>query len=92
MRRRLILVWRLNRTLEVSLVVAGGAVLALALALGGLGSASASQSGIALDAAAHATATPAGDGDTLSLVPSIAGGKWGRRFRLPTPGARGEAR
>jgi len=58
MRRRLILVWRLNRTLEVSLVVAGGAVLALALALGGLGSASASQSGIALDAAAHATATP----------------------------------
>ena len=37
-------------------------------------------------------ATPAGDADTLSLVPSIAGGRWGRRFRLPTPGARGGLR
>ena len=37
-------------------------------------------------------ATPAAEGDTLSLVPSIAGGRWGRRFRLPTPGARGGLR
>jgi adenylyltransferase/sulfurtransferase len=36
--------------------------------------------------------TPAAEGDTISLVPSIAGGRWGRRFRLPTPGARGGLR
>jgi len=57
-RRRIVLVWRLNRTIEVSLVVAAGAALAVALAFGGLGARGASQSGIPLDAAAHATPTP----------------------------------
>jgi hypothetical protein len=57
-RRRVVLVWRLNRTLEVSLVVAGGAAVALALAFGGLGARGASQFGIPLDTAAHATPTP----------------------------------
>ncbi len=57
-RRRIVLAWRLNRTLEVSLVVAGGAALAVALAFGGLGAHGASQSGIPLDTAAHATPTP----------------------------------
>jgi hypothetical protein len=58
LRRRIALTWRLNRTLEVSLVVAGGAALAVALAFGGLGARAASQSGIPLDTAAHATPTP----------------------------------
>ena len=58
LRRRIGFGWRLNRTLEVSLVVAGGAALAVALAFGGLGAHGASQSGIPLDAAAHATPTP----------------------------------
>jgi hypothetical protein len=58
LRRRIVLAWRLNRTLEVSLVVAGGAALAVAVAFGGLGARGASQSGIPLDAAAHATPTP----------------------------------
>ncbi len=57
LRRRIVLAWRLNRTLEVSLVVAGGTALAVALAFGGLGAHGASQSGIPLDAAAHATPT-----------------------------------
>jgi hypothetical protein len=58
LRRRIVLAWRLNRTLEVSFVVAGGAALAVAVAFGGLGARGASQSGIPLDAAAHATPTP----------------------------------
>ena len=58
LRRRIGFGWRLNRTLEVSLAVAGGAALAVALAFGGLGAHGASQSGIPLDAAAHATPTP----------------------------------
>ena len=58
LRRRMVFTWRLNRTLQVSLVVAGGAALAVALAFGGLGARGAAQSGIPLDAAAHATATP----------------------------------
>jgi NADH:ubiquinone oxidoreductase subunit 2 (subunit N) len=56
--RRLAVAWRLNRTLEVSLVVAIGTALAAALALGGLGANRASQFGIRLDRAAHATPTP----------------------------------
>ena len=56
--RRLAVAWRLNRTLEVSLVVAVGTALAAALALGGLGANRASQFGIRLDTAAHATPTP----------------------------------
>ncbi len=66
-RRRIVLAWRLNRTLEVSLVVAGGAALAVALAFGGLGAHGASQSGIPLDTAAHATPTP-----TPTPVPTVA--------------------
>jgi hypothetical protein len=58
LRRRMVFTLRLNRTLEVSLVVAGGAALAVALAFGGLGARGAAQSGIPLDAAAHATPTP----------------------------------
>lgn len=58
LRRRMAFTWRLNRTLQVSLVVAGGAALAVALAFGGLGARGAAQSGIPLDAAAHATPTP----------------------------------
>jgi len=45
LRRRMAFAWRLNRTLEVSLVVVGGAALAVALAFGGLGARAASQSG-----------------------------------------------
>ena len=55
---RLAATWRLNRTLEVSLVVIAGTVLAAILAFGGFGAKSASQSGIPLDNAAHATSTP----------------------------------
>ena len=58
LRRRIGFGWRLNRTLEVNLVVAVGAALALAVAFGGLGVRGAAQSGIPLDAAAHATPTP----------------------------------
>ena len=57
-RRHVVLAWRLNRTLQMSLVVAVGAALALAVAFGGLGVRGAAQSGIPLDAAAHATPTP----------------------------------
>jgi hypothetical protein len=56
--RRVVVAWRLNRTLEVSLVVACGAALAVAVAFGGFGTRGAAQSGIPLDAAAHATPTP----------------------------------
>jgi multicomponent Na+:H+ antiporter subunit D len=54
-RGRIVLAWRLNRTLEMSLVLGCGAALALALAFGGFGARSASESGIPLDGAAHAT-------------------------------------
>ena len=56
-RRKLALTWRLNRTLEVSLLVVGGATLAVALAFGGFGASNASRFGIPLDTAAHATPT-----------------------------------
>jgi formate hydrogenlyase subunit 3/multisubunit Na+/H+ antiporter MnhD subunit len=56
-RRKLALTWRLNRTLEVSLLVVGGAALAVALAFGGFGASNASKFGIPLDTAAHATPT-----------------------------------
>ncbi|MGA2512568.1 MAG: proton-conducting transporter membrane subunit [Candidatus Limnocylindrales bacterium] len=58
LRHELALTWRLNRTLEVSLVMALAAGIAVALALGRLGAADASQFGIPLDTAAHATPTP----------------------------------
>jgi NADH:ubiquinone oxidoreductase subunit 2 (subunit N) len=54
----LVATWRLNRTLEVSLLVIAGTVLAAVVALGGFGANGASQSGIPMDIAAHATATP----------------------------------
>ena len=54
----LVATWRLNRTLELSLLVIAGTVLAAVLALGGFGVNGASRSGIPLDIAAHATATP----------------------------------
>ena len=50
--------WRLNRTLEVSLLVIAGTVLAAVVALGGFGVNGATRSGIPMDIAAHATATP----------------------------------
>ena len=65
LRRRMAFTLRLNRTLEASLVVAGGSALAVALAFGGLGARGAAQSGIPLDTAAHATPTP-------SPVPTVA--------------------
>jgi hypothetical protein len=67
-RRHIVLAWRLNRTLEVSLVVAIGAALAVAVALGGLGVRGAAQSGIPLDAAAHATPTPTPE-PTVAVTP-----------------------
>jgi hypothetical protein len=76
LRRHIVLAWRLNRTLEVSFVVAAGAALAVAVAFGGLGARGASQSGIPLDAAAHATPTP-------SPVPTVA--------PTPTPTPSGSA-
>jgi formate hydrogenlyase subunit 3/multisubunit Na+/H+ antiporter MnhD subunit len=57
-RHQLVLAWRFNRTLEVSLVVVVGAALAVALAFGGLGAADASRFGMPLDTAARATPTP----------------------------------
>jgi len=65
-RRRLAVVWRLNRTLEVSLVVVAGAALAAALAFGNFGATRASEFGIPLDEAAHAT-------PTLAPTPTVPG-------------------
>jgi hypothetical protein len=56
-RRSLADVWRLNRTLAVSLVVVLGAGLSVALASGGMGASNAARFGIPLDTAAHATPT-----------------------------------
>jgi NADH-quinone oxidoreductase subunit N len=74
--RRLAAAWRLNRTLEVSLVVAIGTALAAALALGGLGAGSASRSGIPMDVAAHATPTtpptPTPAAPTSTPLPTLA--------------------
>ena len=56
-RHRIALVWRLNRTLEVSLVVLLAAGLSLAVAAGSFGVSSAAQAGLPLGTAAHATAT-----------------------------------
>ena len=56
--RNLALTWRLNRTLEISLVVVAGAALAAALAFGGLGATNAARFGIPLGTAAHATPRP----------------------------------
>lgn len=55
---RLVLIWRLNRTLEVSLVVLAAAALSLAVASGSFGAANAAQYGIPLGTAAHSTASP----------------------------------
>ncbi len=76
-RVRLGVAWRLNRTLEVSLVVAAGAVLAVALAFGGLGADNAARSGIPLDTAARTTPTPSPRftptaGPTSTPLPSLA--------------------
>ena len=57
LRHRLALVWRLNRTLEVSLVVVAAAGLSLAVAAGSFGASNAAQVGIPLGTAAHATPT-----------------------------------
>ena len=74
--RGLRVAWRLNRTLEVSLVVVAGTVIAAALALGGLGARGAAQAGIPLDAAAHATPTspptPTPAGPTPTPMPTLA--------------------
>jgi NADH-quinone oxidoreductase subunit N len=61
LRHRLPLIWRLNRTLEVSLVVLAAASLSLVVAAGSFGTSSAAQFGIPLGTPAHATptATPA---------------------------------
>ena len=76
LRRRLAVAWRLNRTIEVSLVVAIGTALAAALALGGLGANRASQFGIPLDGPAHATPTrpptPTPAGPTPTPQPTLA--------------------
>ena len=64
-RHRLMLIWRLNRTLEVSVVVLGTAVLSLAVAAGQFGSANAAKAGLPLGTAAHATSSP-------TLGPSLA--------------------
>jgi hypothetical protein len=73
---RLAAAWRVNRTLEVSLVVIAGTILATVLAFGGFGARNASQSGIPLDVAAHATSTPTPipppPGPTPTPEPSLA--------------------
>ena len=71
--------WRLNRTLQVSLMVLGGAVVSVVLAFGGLGSSNAARFGIPLDTAARATpARP-----TTSTPASVA-----TATPLPTPAPR----
>jgi NADH:ubiquinone oxidoreductase subunit 2 (subunit N) len=74
--RRLAIAWRLNRTLEVSLVVIAGTALAGVIAFGGFGANAAAQSGIPLDKAAHATPTatpvPPSPGPTPTPQPSLA--------------------
>ena len=57
-RRKLAVAWRLNGTLEVSLLVVAGAALAATIAFGGFGASHAAGFGIPLDTAAHATPTP----------------------------------
>ena len=76
-RERLAGAWRLNRTLEVSLVVMGGAVLAVELAFGGFGATNASRFGIPLDTAAHATPTRTPEPTSVSTTtppPTLAPG------------------
>jgi hypothetical protein len=68
-RDRLLSVWSLNRTLEVSGAVLAAAALALTLAFGGLGASNASRGGIPFDTAAHATSTPS-PSPTPSPTPS----------------------
>lgn len=74
--RRVGLAVRLNRTLEVSLVVVASTAVAAALAFGGLGASRASNSGIPLDGPAHATPTrpplPTPGGPTPTPIPTPA--------------------
>lgn len=84
--RRLAGIWRLNRTVEVSIVVLAGAALATAVAFGGLGANHAAGSGIPLDTAAHATAPPTPrptPSPTVTPLPTIA--------PIPTPSPSGSA-
>jgi hypothetical protein len=69
LRGRLLSLWSLNRTLEVSGAVLAAAALALTLAFGGLGASNASRGGIPFDTAAHATSTPS-PSPTPSPTPS----------------------
>jgi NADH-quinone oxidoreductase subunit N len=57
LRHRAAVVWRLNRTLEVSLVVVAAAVLSLVVAAGSFGASNAAEAGLPLGTAAHATPT-----------------------------------
>jgi hypothetical protein len=90
--RKLVTVWRLNRTLEASLVVAVGAAVAVILASGGLGASDASQFGIPLDTAARATSTPLPP-PTLATAPTPAPTLAPHITALPSisPGAGGSA-
>lgn len=78
-RRNVAAAWRLNRTLQVSLVVLAGAAVSVALAFGGLSSSDATRFGIPLDTAAHATPsrTPASTPASLATATP-----------LPTPAPR----
>ncbi len=66
---RLTRVWHLNRTLEVSVVVVGAALMTAALAVGSFGAGNAARSGVPLDIPAHATPTPTPP-PTLAPIPT----------------------
>jgi NADH-quinone oxidoreductase subunit N len=84
LRHRLALVWRLNRTLEVSFVVLLAAALSLAVASGSLGASDAARNGIPLGTAAHATASPT---PIPSLPPTQAPLATGTPIASPSPSA-----
>ncbi len=88
LRHRVAVVWRLNRTLEVSLVVVAAAVLSLVVAAGSFGASNAAEAGIPLGTAAHATptATP-----MPSLPPTQAPLPTGTPQPTPGPEASGGA-
>jgi NADH:ubiquinone oxidoreductase subunit 2 (subunit N) len=85
-RHRLALVWRLNRTLEVSFVVLLAAALSLAIASGSLGASDAARNGIPLGTAAHATPSPT---PIPSLPPTQAPLATGTPTASPSPSASG---
>jgi formate hydrogenlyase subunit 3/multisubunit Na+/H+ antiporter MnhD subunit len=84
LRHRLALIWRLNRTLEVSLVVLLAAGLSLAVASGSFGAAEAARNGIPLGTAAHSTASPT---PVPSLPPTQAPLATGTPIASPSPSA-----